>query len=147
MMVYFKTKNNLAGRCGVCGDNAALTNRPHETTATRKFRVTKTYDSGQVIDIKNRVISLLVFKFFFFIKLYFYLKISINYNGTIEVKVCPKINSTVEVKQECLDANLLEILPNARSIPNDKYRLRLFNNDSVFTFKYTLFDLIKYIYL
>jgi hypothetical protein len=70
------------------------------------------------------------------------LKIVTHNNGTIEVRVCPKFNSTTEVTQECLDSNILEILPNPRSIANDKYRIRLFSNDSSFTFKYIFFKFI-----
>jgi hypothetical protein len=54
-IIYHQSFKKKAGKCGVCGDNAALVNRPHETTSSRRFRVNKIYTPGQVIDIINRV--------------------------------------------------------------------------------------------
>ncbi len=42
-----------AGKCGVCGD--PLNVRTHETTARQKFKATKIYTSGQIIEIRNKV--------------------------------------------------------------------------------------------
>ena len=52
----------------------------------------------------------------------------------------------MEVTQECLDSNVLEILPNIRSVLNDKYRIKLFNNETLFTFKYKTIEYKNNIY-
>lgn len=66
--------------------------------------------------------------------------------GKHEFKVCPMGDPNSEVTQECLDSNVLEILPNQAShamnmsIPGDKYRAKVHNFDGDFVINAKLPD-------
>jgi hypothetical protein len=45
------------------------------------------------------------------------------HGGYVEIKLCPLNESMKEATQECLDRNVLEVVPNPRSYPNDKFKV------------------------
>ncbi|XP_061174101.1 uncharacterized protein LOC133183167 [Saccostrea echinata] len=82
------------GKCGICGDAYdLLPPRPNEDGGFfGKGVVIRTYRSGEDIDV---VVNL-----------------TANHLGWMEFKLCSHDNSDQPVTQECLDKNVLRILPN-----------------------------------
>ncbi|UJR26593.1 hypothetical protein I4U23_007913 [Adineta vaga] len=77
------------GKCGVCGDSYTGP-RNHEVGGKYATNtIVRHYMSGTLIDIK--------------------VLLSANHNGYMEFRLCPALDSTIEVTQECLNQNLLHI--------------------------------------
>ena len=94
------------GKCGVCGDEHRSTNKLFEYPgkyATEK--IVETYVQGQEINITHSTVA------------------DLSHGGSVEVKLCPISGSMKEATQECLDANVLEVVPNSRSITNEKFKV------------------------
>ncbi|RUS79991.1 hypothetical protein EGW08_012256 [Elysia chlorotica] len=94
--------NRFGGRCGVCGDPASPTPRPHERGGQYYTGTpTRVYQSGDTITIT--------------------MGITANHRGWVEFRVCPyddpepgdvewdEDGNFVEVTQDCLDRHVLEL--------------------------------------
>lgn len=76
--------------CGVCGDSARSTNRPHEVGGQYATgTIVKTYSVGQTINVD--------------------IYLSANHLGYFEFRLCPVNNPKIEATHECLNRNLLKI--------------------------------------
>ena len=74
----------MGGKCGVCGDPIDGP-RLNEAPKGKYFTgmITETYEAGSVIDVRVEMLA--------------------NHRGWIVFKICPALNDSVEVTQECLD--------------------------------------------
>ena len=45
------------------------------------------------------------------------------HGGYVEIKLCPLNGNMKEATQECLNQNVLQVVPNPRSYPNDKFKV------------------------
>ena len=72
------------GKCGICGDKYDAEVRSHEVGGM--------YATGQIVQdyIQGQKFSVIV-------------DITANHRGHFEFRLCPYVNETEEVTQECLD--------------------------------------------
>ncbi|CAG2175745.1 unnamed protein product, partial [Oppiella nova] len=89
------------GKCGICGDpyDGKRDNETPNGKYAKTLAITRTYISGQTIAAK--------------------VQLTANHNGFFVFKVCPAVNDSQEVTQQCLDRFALNVLDPQNS--SDKY--------------------------
>jgi len=91
--VQWNTENN--GRCGICGDQADLPVRQHESPGGIYANgvIVREYTEGQMIDVV--------------------IEVTANHKGHFTFKICPNNDVTQDPTQDCFDEpdNLLKVLP------------------------------------
>ncbi|RWS22379.1 uncharacterized protein B4U80_07789 [Leptotrombidium deliense] len=84
--------NMNGGKCGICGDafNGERQNELPNGIYARNLVISRHYKRGSRITTKVHLTK--------------------NHNGSFQFKLCPATTMNFEVTQECLDANILEVL-------------------------------------
>jgi len=90
------------GKCGVCGDpfDGQKDNEVPDGKYAKNLVITNTYRMGETIEVK--------------------VLLTANHNGFFVFKICPAVNDSLEVTQQCLDSNQLMVL---NSKTTDRYTL------------------------